>query len=301
MPGRRHSQGYRGDFQMHSVWSDGAEPLDSIVEACLARGYSCAGITDHSYGLSIAGGMSMEAGGAATCRDRRAQPASTAAASACSRESRRTSAPTARWTWSRTSCDASSSSSPRRIRCCASRSTRPHGWSVPCRSRVSRYSGIRWGAMFNTAPGVRADWDQVFDDRRTAAGGDRDRRFVVDRQDVPYELAARALEHGLPLRARQRRACTPRARLRGDRHRARPARRAARGRASSTTGRTIRFWNGRAARGIADERGFALESTSISDPSSATGSVGRLAGREAGLGLAFALDAFWCSRCGTRG
>ena len=52
---------YRGDFQMHSVWSDGAEPLESIVEACLGRGHRCAGITDHSYGLSIAGGMSMAA------------------------------------------------------------------------------------------------------------------------------------------------------------------------------------------------------------------------------------------------
>src|SRR5688572_7542097 len=35
---------YRGDFQMHSVWSDGAEPLASIVDACLARGHRCAGI-----------------------------------------------------------------------------------------------------------------------------------------------------------------------------------------------------------------------------------------------------------------
>src|SRR5262249_2833844 len=50
---------YRGDFQMHSVWSDGSESLASIVEACVARGQSCAGITDHSYGLAVAGGMSM--------------------------------------------------------------------------------------------------------------------------------------------------------------------------------------------------------------------------------------------------
>src|SRR5688572_2711962 len=50
---------YRGDFQMHSVWSYGAEPLDSIVEACLVRGHRCAGITDHSYGLAVAGGMTM--------------------------------------------------------------------------------------------------------------------------------------------------------------------------------------------------------------------------------------------------
>ena len=51
---------YRGDFQMHSIWSDGAETLESIVTACLERGWSCAGMTDHSYGLSIAGGMTME-------------------------------------------------------------------------------------------------------------------------------------------------------------------------------------------------------------------------------------------------
>ena len=56
---------------MHSVWSDGAETLESIVEACLARGYRCAGITDHSYGLPIAGGMTMAQVGAAACGDRR--------------------------------------------------------------------------------------------------------------------------------------------------------------------------------------------------------------------------------------
>ena len=49
----------RGDFQMQSTWSDGAEGLPSIVEACIARGHRCAGITDHSYGLPIAGGMTM--------------------------------------------------------------------------------------------------------------------------------------------------------------------------------------------------------------------------------------------------
>lgn len=50
---------YRGDFQMHSRWSDGAEPLASIADACMARGYRCAGMTDHSYGLAVAGGMPM--------------------------------------------------------------------------------------------------------------------------------------------------------------------------------------------------------------------------------------------------
>jgi putative hydrolase len=50
---------YRGDLQMHSEWSDGSTTLAEIVEACLARGYSYAAVTDHSYGLRIAGGMSM--------------------------------------------------------------------------------------------------------------------------------------------------------------------------------------------------------------------------------------------------
>lgn len=51
---------YRGDFQMHSTWSDGGEPIATMVEGALDRGHSCLGITDHSYGLPIARGISME-------------------------------------------------------------------------------------------------------------------------------------------------------------------------------------------------------------------------------------------------
>jgi histidinol phosphatase-like PHP family hydrolase len=50
---------YRGDLQMHSEWSDGRPTLGEIAEGCLARGYVYAAVTDHSYGLRIAGGMSM--------------------------------------------------------------------------------------------------------------------------------------------------------------------------------------------------------------------------------------------------
>lgn len=50
---------YRGDLQMHSEWSDGRPTLGEIAEGCLARGYAYAAVTDHSYGLRIAGGMSM--------------------------------------------------------------------------------------------------------------------------------------------------------------------------------------------------------------------------------------------------
>ena len=50
---------YRGDLQMHSEWSDGSATLHEISEACQARGYAYAAVTDHSHGLKIAGGMSM--------------------------------------------------------------------------------------------------------------------------------------------------------------------------------------------------------------------------------------------------
>ena len=51
---------YRGDFQMHSEWSDGNASVAELAAACCARGYTCAAITDHSHGLKIAGGMSMD-------------------------------------------------------------------------------------------------------------------------------------------------------------------------------------------------------------------------------------------------
>jgi histidinol phosphatase-like PHP family hydrolase len=51
---------YHGDLQMHSEWSDGAPTLVDIADACQARGYTYTAVTDHSYGLKIAGGMSMQ-------------------------------------------------------------------------------------------------------------------------------------------------------------------------------------------------------------------------------------------------
>jgi histidinol phosphatase-like PHP family hydrolase len=47
----------RADFQVHTTWSDGAEPLDVMAGALAGRGYAYAAITDHSQGLKIAGGM----------------------------------------------------------------------------------------------------------------------------------------------------------------------------------------------------------------------------------------------------
>jgi histidinol phosphatase-like PHP family hydrolase len=50
---------YRGDLQMHSVWSDGSQTLADIVQAGIERGYAFCAVTDHSYGLPVAGGVSM--------------------------------------------------------------------------------------------------------------------------------------------------------------------------------------------------------------------------------------------------
>jgi putative hydrolase len=49
----------RCDLQMHSDWSDGGQTLEEIIETGIARGYTHSAVTDHSYGLPIAGGLSM--------------------------------------------------------------------------------------------------------------------------------------------------------------------------------------------------------------------------------------------------
>jgi histidinol phosphatase-like PHP family hydrolase len=58
-PGVISPADYRGDLQMHSVWSDGLETLPDLVRGCRARGYAYCAITDHSHSLAIAGGRSV--------------------------------------------------------------------------------------------------------------------------------------------------------------------------------------------------------------------------------------------------
>src|SRR5260221_9355893 len=52
---------YLGDLQMHSTWSDGVESVADLAEGAVALGWRRIGVTDHSYGLPIARGMSMAA------------------------------------------------------------------------------------------------------------------------------------------------------------------------------------------------------------------------------------------------
>lgn len=61
VPGIVSIEDYRGDCQMHSTWSDGVETIAELADGARQRGWSRITITDHSKGLPIAGGMSVEA------------------------------------------------------------------------------------------------------------------------------------------------------------------------------------------------------------------------------------------------
>jgi putative hydrolase len=193
-PGTPSVEDYRGDFQMHSVWSDGAETLESIVEACLARGHSCAGITDHSYGLSIAGGMSM-----AQAAEQHAE------IDALNRKYKRRFR-MFKGIEANIRADGTIDMEPTEMRQFEFIIASPHSLLRKAIDQTGRMVGAvsqpgvailghPQGRVHNVRAGVAADWDQVF----TAAAG-RQVAIEIDgswsRQDVHYELAARALELG---------------------------------------------------------------------------------------------------------
>lgn len=185
---------YRGDFQMHSVWSDGSESLESIADACLARGHRCAGITDHSYGLPIAGGMTM----AQVAQQHAAIDVLNAAYKGRFRMFKGIEA--------NIRSDGTVDMEPDELRQFEFVVASPHSLLRKSIDQTARMVGAvsqpgvcllghPQGRRFNVRPGVSADWDQVFE---VAA-----RREVAieidgswDRQDVHYELAARALSKG---------------------------------------------------------------------------------------------------------
>jgi len=49
-----------GDFHVHSSWSDGSDPIETIASVAQQRRYSFIGITDHSQSLKIANGLTED-------------------------------------------------------------------------------------------------------------------------------------------------------------------------------------------------------------------------------------------------
>jgi histidinol phosphatase-like PHP family hydrolase len=193
-PGAPSRKAYRGDFQMHSVWSDGDETLDSIIEACLAIGHTCAGITDHSYGLPIARGMSMQQ----VARQHAAIDALNAKYKGRFRMFKGIE--------TNIRSDGTVDMEEHELRLFEFVIASPHSALRKAIDQTERMVGAvsqrgvcmlghPQGRRFNVRPGVSADWDRVFEVAAT-------RQVAIeidgswDRQDVHYELAARALTFG---------------------------------------------------------------------------------------------------------
>jgi histidinol phosphatase-like PHP family hydrolase len=187
-------QKYRGDFQMHSVWSDGAETLDSIADACLARGQRCAGVTDHSYGLPIAGGMTM------------AQAAEQHAAIDALNAKHKGRFRMFKGIEANIRADGTVDMEPHELRQFEFVVASPHSLLRKSIDQTGRMVGAvsqpgvcilghPQGRRYNVRPGVSADWDAVF-----AVAARRQIAIEIDgswdRQDVHYALASRALELG---------------------------------------------------------------------------------------------------------
>lgn len=50
----------RGDFHTHSTYSDGRDSIEAMARAAMALGYEWLVLTDHSYGLPVAQGLTKE-------------------------------------------------------------------------------------------------------------------------------------------------------------------------------------------------------------------------------------------------
>lgn len=50
----------RGDLHVHSKWSDGSDPIETMVATAASLGYEYLALTDHSQGLGVANGLTPE-------------------------------------------------------------------------------------------------------------------------------------------------------------------------------------------------------------------------------------------------
>lgn len=185
---------YRGDLQMHSTWSDGVESIASLAGAALELDWSRIGVTDHSYGLPIAHGMSME--------EAARQHEEIDGVNADFRGRVRVYKGVEANILADGSLDLAEAERLRFEYVVAS----PHSLlrkEVDQTSRMLaavRLPGVAilghpQGRMYNTRPGVIARWRTIFEEAAR-----RDVAIEIDgnwhRQDVDYELAAQALDAG---------------------------------------------------------------------------------------------------------
>lgn len=185
---------YRGDLQMHSEYSDGGDTLEAIIEGCLARGYTYCAVTDHSYGLPIAGGVPMEK---------------------LKRQHREIDALNRRFKGrfrmlkgieANILADGRVDMTPKELRTLEIVVASPHSKLRTTDDQTPRMLaaiatpgvhilGHPRGRMFGSRPGVHADWDRVFEAAVTLGVA-----IEIDgdpaRQDIDYALARRAVRAG---------------------------------------------------------------------------------------------------------
>jgi histidinol phosphatase-like PHP family hydrolase len=185
---------FRGDFQMHSTWSDGAERIETMADACMRLGHTCMGVTDHSYGLPVARGMSMDA----AAKQRREIEALNTRFDGRFRVFRGIEANILAdgtldlQPGERTAFEFVVASPHSLLRRPDDQTARMVG---AVRQQAVAILGHPRGRMFNARAGVRADWDRVF-----AAAAERGVAIELDgnwhRQDLDWMLARRALDAG---------------------------------------------------------------------------------------------------------
>ena len=187
-------QDYRGDLQMHSTYSDGSQTLDAIIETGLARKYDYAAVTDHSYGLPIARGVSM----ARLAQQHREIDRLNARYKGRFRLIKGIEA--------NILADGTVDMTPDERRGLELVVAAPHSAlrssadQTPRLLRAVRTPGVHIlghprGRKYGTRPGVTADWDRIFE-----AAARADVAVEIDgdprRQDIDHPLARRALAAG---------------------------------------------------------------------------------------------------------
>lgn len=185
---------YRADFQMHSTWSDGVAPIADLAAAGMARGYTHLAVTDHSKGLAIAGGMSLEAMAAQASEvaalnrtlDGRFRVLAGVEANILASGELDLSADELGGVEMVLAAPHSKLRTPEDQTARLIRAVTIPGVHVLAHPR---------GRMSDSRPGITADWDEVF-----AAAAAHDVAIEIDgdpaRQDLDFELADRAREAG---------------------------------------------------------------------------------------------------------